>query len=213
MKVLIIAPHPDDEVIGCGGTIVKHVSSGDRVYLLVMTQVYAPEWKNEEIEMRKQEAIRAAAVLGITEVYFAGFPTCKINTVPTIALVNVISKYIRKIMPEMIYLPPRNDPNVDHTRICQAGIAAAKNAPFIRKIISYEVPTVFRYDGMKTNLYIDISDHFKKKIRAMKEYKSELIRFPHPRSIKGLTILASERGLAIGAKRAEAFQIIREVIK
>ena len=95
MKVLVIAAHPDDEVIGCGGAIAKHVESGDIVDLLILTQIYSPEWNIGETETRKNEALAAAKVLGINEVYFGELPTVKINTVPTITLTKTIGDAVK----------------------------------------------------------------------------------------------------------------------
>jgi len=213
MKVLVIAPHPDDEVIGCGGAIARHMALGDKVYLLVMTQIYAPEWDMREFDKRRQEALASAKVLGIKKVFFAGFPTAKLNIVPTITLTNKISEVINKIRPEIVYLPPKKDLNLDHVIVYRAGIASCKSQNYIKRIFSYEVPTAFSFEDMDVNYYLDISGFFNKKIRAMKKYASEIRKPPHPRSIKGLTLLAQARGLIIGIKYAEAFKLIREVIK
>ena len=213
MRILVIAAHPDDEVIGCGGTIARHVVSGDKVYLLVMTQIYAPEWNMKEFDRRRQEVFRVADILGIKEVFFGGFPTAKLNIIPTITLAAKISQLIKKIKPETIYLPPKEDLNMDHVIVCRQGIVACKGIDYIKRIVSYEVPTVFGYEDMKVNYYVDISQYFKKKILAMKAYRTEIKKYPHPRSAEGLTLLAQNRGMSVGIKYAEAFKIIREIIK
>lgn len=212
MRILIVAAHPDDEVIGCGGTIARHVASGDKVYLLVMTQIYAPEWNMKEFDRRRQEVFRAADILGIKEVFFGGFPTAKLNTVPTITLTTKIRQVIKDIKPKTVYLPPKEDLNVDHVIVCRQGIVASKGIGYIKKIISYEVPTVFGYEDMAVNYYVNISRYLNKKILAMKAYKTEIKKYPHPRSIEGLTILAQNRGMAAGIEYAEAFKVIREII-
>jgi LmbE family N-acetylglucosaminyl deacetylase len=213
MKILIVAPHPDDEVIGCGGTITRHVVEGDKVFLLVMTQIYSPEWNIGEMVTRKNEVFAASKTLGIKKVFFAGLPTAKLNTVPTITLVNKIREIVEKIKPEIIYLPPQKDLNTDHTLVFNACLIALKSNNSLKKVFSYEVPTIFRFKNIDVTYYVDISKFFKKKILAIKKYKSELKKYPHPRSLKGLSILAQERGLAIAVKYAEAFSIIREIAK
>jgi LmbE family N-acetylglucosaminyl deacetylase len=212
MKVLVIAAHPDDEVIGCGGAIARHAASGDKVYLLVMTQIYAPEWDMKEFDKRRKEAFKAAKVLGIKQVFFGGFPTAKLNTVPTITLTNKIAESIKKIKPEMIYLPSKEDLNLDHVIVCQAGISACKSYGFIKTMLSYEVPTAFSFENMEANYFVDISKYFTKKIQAMKAYKTEIRKYPHPRSVEGLTILSQVRGMAVGVRYAEAFKVIRKVV-
>lgn len=211
-QILVVAAHPDDEVIGCGGAIARHVANGDQVYLLVMTQIYSPEWEMKGFALRRKEAQAAARSLGVKMVFFAGFPTAKLNTVANINLSSKMSEIMKKVRPEVVYLPPKIDVNEDHTLVCQAGIAACKSYRFIKKIMSYEVPTVFRFNNLEVNYYVDTSRFFQAKIKAMKKYKLELRKYPHPRSIKGLTILGQERGLAIGAKYAEGFLILREVM-
>lgn len=213
MKVLVIASHPDDEVIGCGGTIARHAASGDKVYLLVMTQIYAPEWDMKEFDKRRKEVFKAAKVLGIKKVFFGGFPTAKLNTVPAIALTNKIREIIKKCEPAVIYLPPKHDLNLDHVIVCNAGIVSCRSMSFVKTVLSYEVQTAFSYENLEVNYYVDISRYFKKKIQAMKVYKSEIRKYPHPRSIEGLTILSQMRGLSVGARHAEAFMVVREVIR
>lgn len=213
MKVLVIASHPDDEVIGCGGAITRHVASGDKVFLLVMTETYAPEWDVKEFDVRKKEVFKAARLLGIKQVFFGRFPTAKLNSVPVIELTNKIRGIIKKVKPEVVYLPPKEDLNLDHVIVCNAGVIASRSEGSIKKIFSYEIPTAFCFENLGVNYYVNISRFFKKKIQAMKIYKSEIRKYPHPRSVKGLTILGQARGLAICAKYAEAFMVIREVIK
>ena len=213
MRVLVVAAHPDDEVIGCGGTIARHVASGDKVFLLVATQIYAPEWNMKEFDIRRKEVFKAADVLGIKDVFFGGFPTAKLNTVPTISLTNKISEVIKKVMPDILYLPPKKDLNLDHVIVCNAGISGCKSLKHIKKVFSYEVPTAFSFENMEVNYYVNISRFFQKKIQAMRVYKSELRKYPHPRSVKGLKILGQVRGLIAGTEYAEAFMIIREVVK
>src|SRR3989338_7729778 len=126
MKVLIIAAHPDDEVIGCGGTIARHVSSGDKVFLLVMTQIYAPEWNMKEFDKRRKEVFKSAKALDISQVFFGRFPTAKLNTVPVIALTGKIGEIVKKVKPEIVYLPPKKDLNLDHVIVYNAGIVACR---------------------------------------------------------------------------------------
>ncbi len=215
MNVLVVAAHPDDEVIGCGGTIARHVAAGDRVHLLIMTQIYAPEWDMKEFDRRRDEALSAAKVLGIKAVSFGGFPTVKLNTVPTVALTRQISATVAAVKPQVVYLPPRGDINADHDLTHRAALVSCRplfNSP-VNRLLSYEIaPTTrFNTDGegvFAANHYVDISRHLKKKLQAMGRYRLELRKFPHPRSLKGLTILAQERGLAVGVPYAEAFRLI-----
>ena len=113
-KILVIAPHPDDEVLGCGGTIAKHVSSGDEVYLCVITQAYTPEWPEDEIKERKKEVIRVNKVLGIKKTYFLDLPTAKLDTVPQKKLNDAVTGVVNEVQPAIMYIPHRGDVNEDH---------------------------------------------------------------------------------------------------
>jgi N-acetylglucosamine malate deacetylase 1 len=215
MKVLIVAAHPDDETIGCGGTIAKHVAAGDKVFLLIMTQIYAPEWNVKELERRKSEAWKAAKVLGIKGVYYGGFPTVKLNTVPTISLTGKIGEIVKKVKPQLVYIPPKDDINIDHDIVHRAACVACR--PFadssITTVLSYEIAPTTRYNtdshsAFVPNYYTDISRFLKIKLRAMAKYRLELRNYPHPRSLKGLELFARERGLAVGFDYAEAFSLV-----
>ena len=215
MKVLVVAAHPDDEVIGCGGTIARHVANGDVVYLLILTEIYAPDWDMKEFDQRKKEALSAAKVLGIKEVMFGGFPTVKLNTVPTIALTAKLQAAVAKYQPQVVYIPPRGDINADHDAAHRAALVGCRplfNSP-VRKLISYEIAPTTRFNPpgegvFAANYYLDISKYLKAKLRAMRQYRLELRKDPHPRSLQGLTVFARERGLAIGVDYAEAFCLL-----
>jgi len=219
MRVLVIAAHPDDEVIGVGGTIRKHVESGDKVFLLIMTQVYSPEWSPDEIEIRKKEVLKAQKILGIEKVFFAGFPTVKLNTIPTIDLTKKIREIVMITKPQIVYFPPMGDLNRDHDIICNAALVVCRPLPrfFIRRVLCYEISPSSRYclpnstNHFIPNYYVDISKFMETKLKAMRVYRKELKTFPHPRSLKGLRIFARERGISVGVSFAEAFILIREI--
>lgn len=218
MNVLIVAAHPDDEVIGAGGTIARHVRAGDAVSLLVMTEVWEPRWPAKEREARKGEAEAAAEVLGIREVRFAGFPTVKLNTVATVELTAAVTKAVEEFDADVVYLPPPNDVNRDHTEVFEAGLAATRPLPdsSVRKVLAYEIATTARFGtsgGLQPNVFVDISELMETKLQAMSCYKSELRKPPHPRSLEGLKIAARERGLSVGVEYAEVFGLVRLVEK
>jgi len=206
MKVLLIAPHPDDEVLGCGGTIKKHTNKGDEVYLCIVTKAYTPDWTQGFIDSRKKEISLANKVLGIKETFFLDLPTVKLDIIGQKKLNDLISDIVKKVNPEILYLPFAQDSNKDHRLVFEAGLFASKN---IKKVLSYS------YEGFLfvPNLYIDISDNLEDKIKAMSCYQSELKDFPHPRSLEAIKITAQKRGIESGLKAAEAFIIIREIIK
>jgi LmbE family N-acetylglucosaminyl deacetylase len=224
MKILIIAPHPDDEVLGCGGTIKKWTKEGNEVYLCVVTKGYAPDWTEEFIKNRKKEADSSAKILGIRKVFFLDLPTVKLDTVPQKDINDAITRCVEEVEPEVLYIPHRGDLNKDHKIVFESSLVASRTKPnfSIKKILSYETLSETEWGNQKVekledvflpNVYVDISDTIEDKLEAMKCYKSEVKEFPHPRSLKGITVLSEKRGMESGLKNAEAFMAIKEVIK
>lgn len=219
MKILVIAPHPDDEVLGCGGTMVKHILGGDEVYLCIITKAYPPEWPESEVEERKKEVLRVNGILDIKKTYFLDLPTVKLDTLPQKELNEAIAQVVRDVKPDVVYIPHRGDVNKDHRLVFDASVVAARPRPssVIKKILSYESlsetewAAPFPENAFIPNVYVDISETLEVKLKAMSEYKSELKDFPHPRSIEAISALAKIRGATVGIEAAEAFMLIREI--
>jgi LmbE family N-acetylglucosaminyl deacetylase len=219
MRVLVIAPHPDDEVLGCGGTMIKHVSEGDEVYLCVVTKAYPPEWPEDEIRERRDEVLKVNNILGTKKTYFLDLPTVKLDTIPQKELNEAIAKVINKLQPEIVYIPHGGDVNSDHRLVFEAAMVAIRPRPAlaIRKVLCYETLSETEWaaplaeNAFMPNLYVDISGVLATKLKAMSEYKSELKEFPHPRSLEAISALAKIRGATIGVEAAEAFMLIREI--
>ncbi len=217
--VLVIAPHPDDEVLGCGGTIAKHVREGSTVYLCIVTKAYPPEWSEKEIEERKSEVFKVAETLGIKQVYFLNLPTVKLDTVAQKEFNDLISQVMDNVKPQIIYIPHKGDVNRDHQIVFDAVMVAIRPKPdlLIEKVLSYEALSEtewgapFVENAFIPNVYVDISETLEIKLKAMSEYKSELKEYPHPRSLEAISALAKLRGSAIGMKAAEAFMLIRGI--
>ena len=219
MRVVVIAPHPDDETIGVGGTICRHVAEGDEVHLLVMTETYPPLWHETERERRQEEVRRAAEVLGLASVDFAGFPTVKLNAIPAVDLAGYLIAQFNRLRPDIVYVSPPGDVNQDHEAVFRAALVAARPLPdsSVKVLYSYEVAPTSRFGNpidaarwMPTT-FVDITPYIDRKLEAMSCYASELRQPPHPRSLEGLRLFARERGLAVGLEYAEAFQLIREI--
>ena len=215
MKVLVIAPHPDDEVLGCGGTIKKHINKGDEVYLCIVTCAYTPDWTEEFIENRKREIEESQKVLGIKEVYFLNLPTVKLDTVPQKKLNDLIFQKIDGIKPEILYIPFEGDINKDHLIIYNASMLAVRSGigRFIKKVLCYEVLSETEWGSVlfSPNLYVDISDTLDFKLKAMSCYGSELKEYPRGRSLEAIKALAQKRGTESNLKLAEAFKVIKEI--
>lgn len=219
-KILVIAAHPDDEVIGAGGTILKHVKAGDAVSVLLLGDGVTSRGAGAAaVKKRAKQAKRAAKVLGVKNVLLEALPDNKFDSVPLLKIVKIIERAIYKIKPKIIYTHFAEDLNIDHQLANQAVITACRPQPgfFVKKILAFEVLSSTEWQIKKKNklfcpnCYNDIGDFIEKKIKAMEIYQAELRPYPHPRSKQGIRILAQYRGLEAGCKYAEAFQVLRQL--
>ena len=205
MNVLVVAPHPDDEVIGCGGTIARHVAAGDTVDVCFITDDNG--W---------EEARNAACVLGTCCLPRAHFKELNLARMASGDIPGFIADVIDRLRSEIVYLPPP-DLNEDHAVVYRAGLVATRPLPGspVRRVLAYEIPCTTRFNDhtFHANVYVDISAYWPTKLAALREYKSQMKPWPHPRSFLGLARAADERGIPIGAPYAEAFQLIREIQK
>lgn len=214
MRVLVLSAHPDDETIGAGGVIASLARDGCDVFAWIATEVYEPHWKADERDLRAGQARDAARILGIKEVRFGGFKTMNLSATPTIELSRAVAALVADISPDILLAPPPSDINTDHATLFDAALVAARGLPEtpIRAFYAYEIATTSCFlppeRAFPANTYVDITETFERKIEALAAYKSETRDFPHPRSREGLEILARERGLACGARYAEAFMLV-----
>lgn len=218
MRVLVIAAHPDDEVIGCGGTIAKYAREGNDVYLCIVTKGYTPDWSAEYLKTMEQEIQQVSEALGIRKTYRLGFPTVKLDTIPQKELNDSILKITAEVNPEIVYIHHKGDLNKDHRLIFDAALVATRPINNkIKKILSYETLSNTEWgqpiEPFVPNVYVDISETIDKKMEAMKIYESELKAYPHPRSLEVIEALAKKRGSEAGVKFAEAFMLLRELIE
>lgn len=215
MRVLVIAPHPDDEVIGAGGTIARHVAEGNDVFLCIVTQGYSPPWPEDTVETARRQVEAARKVLGVKQVFFLGFPTVRLNTVPNMELTSALQKVVDEVKPEVVYTSWGDDVNQDHRIVLEATLVACRPLPgnSVRRILSYEIGYCRRFGSapFAPNVFVDITAFLDKKLEAAKCYETELRESPHPRSLAGLELIARERGLSVGLRAAECFQLTREV--
>ncbi|MEK7663900.1 MAG: PIG-L deacetylase family protein [Patescibacteria group bacterium] len=219
-KILVIAPHPDDEVLGCGGTIKKYVESGDEVYLCIITKPRVPDWSEEYIASKQKEIEASNKALGFKETFFLDLPALRLDTIAQKDLNDQLIKICEKLKPQILYIPFFGDINHDHQIVSRAGLVAARPKPgsLVKKIFAYEVLSETEWNMPRDsvfvpNYYEDISGFVDAKKEAMACYKSELKEYPHPRSLEGIEILAKKRGIEAGLEYAEAFMLIREINK
>lgn len=218
MKVLVVAPHPDDEVLGCGGTIARHFSDGDNVQVCIVTKAYRPDWSEAFLRRRQREIADVKRVLEIEEIHTLDFPTVKLDTIPQKTLNDVLGGIFNKVRPDIVYIPHEGDLNRDHRLVFESCLVAARPVKHkIKRTLSYETLSETEW-GIPSkpflpNFYVDISNTIEKKIEAIKAYKeTELKNPPHPRSVDTIISSAKKRGSEINVMFAEAFMLIREIV-
>jgi len=212
MKILVVAAHPDDEVLGVGGTILKHISAGDKVYICIVTKAYEPQWSRGYIENKIREQKQVDKILGVNKRFNLDLPTVKLNTVPHGEINKKISLLIDEVEPDILYTHFEGDINYDHTLIFRACLVGTR-PPRRIKLLCYETlsETEWNNKSFLPNVWIDIGKYMNKKIKAFATYKSEIKKHPHPRSEDGIKTLARKRGYEICKEYAEAFMLIREI--
>ena len=220
-KILIFAAHPDDEVIGCGGTIAKLKKNRNEIFVCFLADGESSrnvKNLNELIKKRKKAAKKSAVILGIKELFFCDLPDNKLDTVSRLSIVKIVEKYISFIKPHTVFTHFYDDLNIDHQIVSKAVITACrpeKKNP-VKKLLFFEIPssTDWQISNKKKNYfnpnwYEDISKTKNLKIKAFKAYKDEIRKWPHPRSLKGIISLMQLRGSTSGFKFAEAFVLGR----
>ena len=222
-KILIVAAHPDDEVLGCGGTVARLVKKGHEAYTLILGEGITSRQEGRNSSVRtvdlrklKQESLAANRILGVKSVFAYDFPDNKFDTVPLLDLVRVIEKIKKQIKPGIIFTHFKEDLNIDHRITYNAVITACRPQAdeSVKEVYSFEIlsSTEWNYPlSFSPDAFFDISNSLGSKVKAMQKYKSELKRFPHPRSIEGIKLNAAYLGMRVGLKYAEAFKIVRAV--
>lgn len=219
-SVVVVAPHPDDETLGCGGALLKHVAAGDSVHWVIVTTVRIGEgFSEDQINLRKREIEQVASTFGFESVHSLGFPTMTLDMVPKRDLINSISAVIKSVSAQVLYLPYRNDAHSDHAAVFDAAVACAKTFryPSIRSVRVYETLSETEFglrpddSGFRPNLFIDISPFLEQKLNIMNIYASEMAEFPFPRSRGALEAQARLRGSQCGAVAAESFMLLKEI--
>ena len=221
MKVLVISTHPDDETLGCAGTLLKHKKNEDSLHWIIATTPHTPKWSEEVIVRKELEIETVSGAYRMDSVQKLGFPTVMLDTLPITDVIGALETKISKINPDIIYLVHGGDVHTDHQVVFNATLAVLK--PFkmsrigVKKILAFETlsSTDAAYQSPSSaflpNIYIDISDFMDDKLDIMRKYESEAQPDPMPRSNSAITALARFRGATIGTEYAEAFMLIREI--
>jgi len=214
-KVLVVAVHPDDETLGCGGALFKHKDSGDEIHWMIATEME----ELEGVSQRNIEIDKVAELYDFDSVHRLKLLTTKVDEYSMSELIARISLVVKKVKPNIIYLPFKNDIHSDHKCIFDAAYSCTKSFryPFIKKIYMMETLSETEFSlstkecSFIPNVFVDISGYINEKIEAMKLYEGEMGRHPFPRSERNIKALATYRGATAGCDYAESFMLIKEV--
>jgi len=214
-NVLVVAVHPDDETLGCGGTLLKYKDNNDKINWLICTDIHKdnPNYKKRQNEIKKIQEL-----YDFDSVHKLEFETTKVDEHTMSEIINRISDIINKVKPNIIYIPFKNDVHSDHRKIFEATYSCTKSFryPFIKKIYMMETLSETEFacsqgENFIPNVFNDISTYFSKKLEIMKIYQSELSEHPFPRSLETIEAIAKFRGSTSNCKYAESFVLIKEI--
>lgn len=219
-RILVIAPHPDDEVLGCGGVIARHSARGDSVQVVVVSRGAPDIFPPAEVEQTRSELAAAHKLLEVEEVHFLDFPAPRLDIVPSHVLADRLTRLVREIQPQTVYAPHWGDLHSDHKAVYWATLVAARaNGGFFpKRLLCYETLSETEWGGpspdsaFSPTVFVDISDFLETKLQAMACYRTQLKEFPQSRSLRSLEALARLRGSAVGLDAAEAFVLVRDVV-
>ncbi|MCV3482448.1 PIG-L deacetylase family protein [Campylobacter sp. CNRCH_2014_0184h] len=217
-KILIIAAHPDDEVLGCFGTIARYIQKGYEAYTLILGEGKTSRSTNNknEQEILEDELLKANNFLGIKKVFRKFFPDNAFDKIPLLEIVKSIEEIKNEIKPNIIFTHYEKDLNIDHQITYKATITATRSLPeeSVKEIYSFEIlsSTEWNYPlSFQPDVFFDISSSLDLKLQAMSFYQSELKQYPHPRSLEGIKINAQYQGMKVGLQYAEAFKSIKVI--
>ncbi|MCP4568411.1 MAG: PIG-L family deacetylase [FCB group bacterium] len=225
--VLVIAAHPDDEILGCGGAMAGHIDDGDSVHTAIMAEGITSRDDKRDRSKRQNELARlheavhkANAILGVTDITLFDFPDNRMDGLERLDVIKVVESLIEKVNPDIIYTHHRGDVNVDHGVVHDAVVTACRPLPghkYPHTLLFFEVPSSTEWQPPDTSApfvpgwFTDISSALDRKLKALSEYGSEMCPWPHPRSLRAVEHLARWRGATIGVDAAEAFMLGRRL--
>lgn len=227
MNVVIIAAHPDDEVLGCGGTIARLTGEGHDVYVGILGEGITSRFQKHEqpnhemVDHLQDQCRQVSKLLGVKELCLYNLPDNQFDTVPLLEIVKTVEGLINRFQPQIVYTHHAGDLNIDHVITHRAVMTATRPVEncHVKEIYAFEVPSssewaFFQFKpAFQPNVFVDISATLETKLKAMQIYESEVHSFPHPRSSRGLRSIAERWGSSVGLHSAEPFQLIRKVCK
>ena len=224
MNLLVFAPHPDDEVLGCGGTMARYAERGDDITVCIVTSGQPPVFDDDVIKENGwphtlyPEIKKSHQLLNVKETVFLQCPAADLESVPRYRLNALISEVVQKAQPEIVFVPHFGDMQKDHALVSEAVMVAVrpKGSSIVRKVYAYETLSETEWNiphvsnAFLPNTFVEITTQLQKKLSAMECYQSQLSPFPNPRSLEAVEALAKLRGSNMGGNAAEAFTLIRE---
>jgi LmbE family N-acetylglucosaminyl deacetylase len=225
MKILVVAAHPDDEVLGCGGTMARFVQEGHEVHIAIMGEgitsrhAQPQEADPEQLSRLHRQAHAAASTLKAKDVVLCRLPDNRLDTVALLDVVKLVEDLLQKLKPQVVYTHHPGDLNIDHGVVHRAVLTATRptTGQAVREIYAFEVPSSTEWafqrlvPSFHPNVFIDVSGTLETKIDALACYESETRKFPHPRSPEALRAIAARWGSVVGCQAAEAFELVRWV--
>ena len=227
MRMLVLAAHPDDEVLGCGGTMARAVRRGDDVRIVILGEGITSRFERREeadpreLDRLRDSARRAAEALGVGPPRMHGLPDNRFDTVPLLDVVKLVEREVREFRPDVVFTQHGGDLNIDHVVTFRATLVATRptdDCP-VRTVYAYEVASSSEWafgqfaPEFRPQTFVDVADTLELKLTAMRAYESEDRRFPHPRSAAALRAAAVRCGSQVGLKAAEAFSLVRDVLR
>ncbi len=221
-NILVVAPHCDDEILGCGGTMAKHIAAGHNVFVAIVTNGHlgAPElFTKEGTDRVRAEALESHKLLGVKNTFFLDFPAIRLDTIPAYQLSLKIANVIKVNAIDTMYIPHRGDIHKDHRIVFEAALVAGRpiNNCTIRSILAYETlsetewAAPFGDDTFIPTIFENIEPYIQRKLDAFKCFSTQIKEFPHSRSIRIIEALSNLRGATVGTKNAEAFMLVRQI--
>ena len=226
-QVMVVAAHPDDEVLGCGGTIARHADSGDQVQVLIVAEGSTSRQQErdraqvgDELSALAKAAHAAGSILGAASVELLDLPDNRLDSLDRLDLIKRIEECVERHQPECVYVHHAGDVNVDHRRLHEAVVTACRPMPghVVRRLLSFEVASSTEWQppgsapAFQPNWFVDISDQWERKREALVAYASEMRDWPHARSLEAIEHLARWRGAQVGVDAAEAFCLLRQLL-
>lgn len=223
-RVLVVVAHPDDEILGLGGTIRKRVNNGDEIYCVILGEGFTSRGSKRGdtninvVNELHEDSIKASKIIGYKEIYFESLPDNRFDSVDLLDVIKVVEKYVEKYQPDIVYTHHYSDRNIDHRITYEAVLTACRPVSHcsVKEIYSFETPSSTEWGFTKSkiftpNVYESISETLQNKLDAMTCYKSEIRDYPHPRSLKALEIIAARWGTVVGIEYVEAFELILNI--